>query len=128
MRPPHLGCPRVSVRWKVRLGVDPTQVRTRKLPRIELDGGERLPLENTRNLRFRVYKTLVVNPDGSSYYADSPMPYEITFLPIDLSEMTEQELQKRRLAHLPDKKVDEALDEGFSSEEMGVSDDYKHLI
>ena len=127
MRISHLDCSRISIR-RVNVAVDPTEVRIKKLPRIELEPGERLPMENRDNQRLRVYKTLVVNTDGSSYYADSPMPYEITFLPLDFSKMSEEEIQKRRLAHLPDKREDEKLDEGFSSEEMVVADDYKHLI
>ena len=126
--PLRMDCSRTSIRWKINLSVDPTELRTKKLPRIELEPGERLPLENKGNQRLRVYKTLVVNTDGSSYYADSPMPYEITFLPLDFSNISEAELQSRRIAHLPDKQLDEKLDEGFSSEEMVVADDYKHLI
>eukprot|EP00800_Vazella_pourtalesii_P005034 TRINITY_DN15812_c0_g1_i1.p1 TRINITY_DN15812_c0_g1~~TRINITY_DN15812_c0_g1_i1.p1 ORF type:complete len:146 (+),score=31.38 TRINITY_DN15812_c0_g1_i1:46-483(+) len=119
---------RNAIRWKVNLNVDPSKLRTKKLPKIELEAGECLPLMNTGKHRLRVYQTLVVNPDGSSYYAESPYPYEITYLPLDLSKMTEEELEKRRIAHLPEKKVDGIADEGFSNEEMDVADDYKHLL
>ncbi|KAI6654828.1 hypothetical protein LOD99_2707 [Oopsacas minuta] len=121
-------CPHYQIRWKVNINVDPTKIRFKKLPKIELEPGERLPLMNTGKHRLRVYKTLVVNTDGSSYYAESPLPYEITFLPLDLSKLTKEELEKRRIAHLPDKKDDGLTDQGFSDEEMQVSDDYKHLL
>ena len=119
---------RNAIRWKVNLNVDPSKLRSKKLPKIELEPGECLPLMNTGKHMLRVYKTLVVNTDGSSYYAESPYPYDITYLPLDLSKMTEEELEKRRIAHLPDKKADEIADEGFSNEEMDVADGYKHLL
>ena len=118
---------RNAIRWKVNLK-DPPKLRSKKLPRIELEPGECLPLMNTGKHMLRVYTTLVVNPDGSSYYAESPYPYPITYLPLDMSKMTEEELEKRRIALLPEKKVDEIANEGFSNEEMDVADDYKHLL
>ena len=125
---PHvasLDCSRIQLRWKT---IDPTTVALKRLPKIELNPGEKLPLENTQKLHIRVYKTLIVNTDGSSYYAENPMPYPITFLPLDLSKLSEEELEKRRMAHLPPKKVNTELDEGFSDEEMEVKKDYEHLV
>ena len=53
--------------------------------------GSLIPLPNWKKLQYRMYKVLVVQPDGSTYHIYHPFPYEIIKMPLDLDVMTEEQ-------------------------------------
>ena len=55
--------------------------------------GSLIPLPNWKRLQYRMYKVLMVQPDGSTYHVHHPFPYEIIKMPLDLSVMTEEQKQ-----------------------------------
>ena len=96
--------------------------------------GSLVPLPNWRRLQYRMYKVLMVQPDGSTYHIHHPFPYEIVKMPLDLNVMTEE--QKELLKKQKDKEEAErvaALKASYELEEDVDEDDwdqskYRELI
>lgn len=87
--------------------------------------GSLIPLPNWKRLQYRMYKVLMVQPDGSTYHVHHPFPYEIIKMPLDLSVMTEE--QKELLKKQKEKEDAEraaALKASYELEEDLDEDDW----
>ena len=96
--------------------------------------GSLIPLPNWKRLQYRMYKVLMVQPDGSSYHIHHPFPYEIIKMPLDLNLMTEeqkhllkQQKEKEELERVAALKASYELEEDVDDDDWDQSK-YRELI
>lgn len=96
--------------------------------------GSLIPFPNWKRLQYRMYKVLLVQPDGSTYHIRHPFPYKIMKMPLDLSMMTEEQkglLEKRKEEEDAEKaaalKASYELEEDLDEDEWDQSK-YRELI
>jgi len=89
--------------------------------------GSLIPYPNPKKIQYRMYKVLMVQPDGSTYHIYHPQPYGIVKMPLDLNVMTEQ--QKELLKIQKDKEAKERADilrASFEADEEIQDDEWDH--
>ena len=96
--------------------------------------GSLIPLPNWKRLQYRMYKVLLVQPDGSTYHIRHPFPYEIVKMPLDLDMMTEEQkelLKKQKEQEEADRvaalKASYELEEDLDEDEWDQSE-YRELL
>lgn len=89
--------------------------------------GKPLPRPNPKKLYPRLYNTLLVQPDGSTYTIRHRFPHEILALPIDPDSLTTEEKANR----LKQRRQEEApvyVDEEDEFNDEWSQSTYKELI
>jgi len=87
--------------------------------------GSLIPYPNPKKIQYRMYKVLMVQPDGSTYHIHHPQPYGILKMPLDLSMMTEQQKELLKIQNEKEaKEKAEVLRAGYEADEELHEDEW----